>query len=729
VFNFRSIQAAARRGETDMKLQRGSQAILLLLTFGLAGGLNAQTITTYAGTNSGSGFNGDGIPATSAWLTQPHGLALAANGDLFIADRENNRVRKVSAATGLISTVAGDGTPGYNGDYNPATVTSVEKPQEVVIDSSGNLYIGQPSLHRVRRVDAVTGVITTVAGNGIAGYSGDGGPATSASLRVPNGLAVDAGGNLYIADEQSNCIRKVTAATGVIARVAGACGATFAYGGDGGLALNARLWFPAGVEVDSSGNLYVTDYGNNRIRKIDAVSGIITTIAGNGVAGYGGDGGPATSASIKYPSRSFVDPIGNVFIADTFNQRVRFVDATSGVITTVAGSGAQGSSGDGGPALGATFYQVYDVTVDSAGRMFISDTLNHRVRVVSGVVVSDQDDDGIADIDDNCPANANPDQTDTDSDGAGDACDADDDNDAIADGFDNCPLVANAAQGDLDGDGLGDVCDSDLDGDGFLNELDNCPGASNVDQFDTDNDGAGDECDTDDDNDGLSDDNDNCSAVQNPGQEDLDGDGIGDACDADLDGDGVGNEIDNCPIDANVGQDDTDGDNAGDACDSDDDGDAVADTVDNCPLIANSDQSDLDGDGLGDACDADLDGDGVANNVDNCPLAANSAQADQDGDGVGDVCDTDVDGDGVANGADQCPATPAGSIIDPASGCSVSQLCPCEGPRGTVMPWRNHGKYVSCVAHAAGDFAEQGLLTTEQKDVLISTAAQSICGQ
>ena len=342
---------------------------------------------------------------------------------------------------------------------------------------------------------------------------------------------------------------------------------------------------------------------------------------------------------------------------------------------------------------------------------------------------TDTDDDGVADVDDNCPMQSNPDQGDTDQDGAGNVCDMDDDDDGLADGLDNCPLVANPSQADGDGDGIGNACDGDLDGDGFSNELDNCPAASNQDQTDTDQDGLGDECDTDDDGDGLQDADDNCPAVQNPGQDDLDGDGIGDGCDSDLDGDGVENTGDNCPIDANLGQDDTDGDSLGDVCDPDADNDTVANASDNCPLVANSNQSDSDNDGAGNACDSDLDGDGVANGVDNCPLTANSGQTDLDGDGQGDACDGDTDGDGVDNGADECAATPAGAVADPLHGCSIAQLCPCEGPRGTVLPWRNHGKYVSCVAHAAGGFESQGLISEFTRSQLVSAAGQSRCGK
>lgn len=343
-------------------------------------------------------------------------------------------------------------------------------------------------------------------------------------------------------------------------------------------------------------------------------------------------------------------------------------------------------------------------------------------------VVVDSDGDGVPDASDNCPAISNANQTDNDQDGIGDACDSDDDEDLVADAFDNCPLVANPNQGDADGDGLGDACDSDLDNDGIGNEADNCPAAANVDQTDTDADGTGDECDLNDDNDAFPDALDNCPAVMNDDQDDLDGDGIGDVCDVDLDGDGAGNEADNCPIDSNASQDDADHDGSGDACDLDDDNDGVMDATDNCPLMANASQSDQDGDGVGDTCDGDLDGDGAANVADNCPVVANPDQRDFDADGAGDACDTDVDGDGVANGGDSCPNTPAGQVID-ASGCTIAQLSPCSGPAGTVMPWRNKGKYVSSVAQTANRFLAEGLITEAERSAQVSAAAGSSCGQ
>lgn len=343
---------------------------------------------------------------------------------------------------------------------------------------------------------------------------------------------------------------------------------------------------------------------------------------------------------------------------------------------------------------------------------------------------NDNDNDLVEDVSDNCPSVPNPDQLDSDSDEVGDVCDDDDDNDTVPDVDDNCQFDPNPGQKDVDGDGLGDPCDSDIDSDEINNESDNCPLVPNFDQTDTDGDLEGDACDTDDDNDGVLDDKpDNCSTVVNADQSDIDLDQIGDACDSDIDGDGVDNPTDNCPTEPNTGQDDTDGDSLGDACDSDDDADGVEDDTDNCPLIPNPSQANVDGDDQGDACDGDLDGDGVANNIDNCPIDANSGQVDFDLDGLGDTCDPDRDNDGVANESDMCASTKLGAVIDPNIGCSIAELVPCEGPMGTVTPWRNHGKFMSMTAKTASNFLEQGLITEEEKDFIGSAAAQSGCGK
>ncbi len=301
------------------------------------------------------------------------------------------------------------------------------------------------------------------------------------------------------------------------------------------------------------------------------------------------------------------------------------------------------------------------------------------------------------------------------------------DNDSVLDLDDNCQFVANPDQSDFDGDGLGDVCDADPDGDS-ISDGDNCPYTPNPLQEDNDGDGFGDVCDDDDDNDGIADVDDNCPLTDNPDQADLDGDNIGDACDIDIDGDGIDNDVDNCPMVANIGQDDTDLDGHGDACDDDDDNDGVLDIDDNCSLIFNPDQSDFDNDGQGDVCDGDLDGDGVDNEIDNCPTIANGDQNDWDGDRFGDVCDDDFDDDGVPNYIDECDFTPLGEVIEPSTGCAIEELVPCEGPRGTTEDWKNHGKYVSTLAKTLNSFVEEGLITEEEKDAIMSEGASSDCG-
>jgi sugar lactone lactonase YvrE len=228
---------------------------------------------------------------------------------------------------GHIASQAGNGVLGYSGDGGPAASAEFSSPTGVAVDSSGNLYIVDADNNRIRKVTASTGIITTVAGNGTAGYSGDGGAATSAELDTPFGVAVDASGNLYIVDVNNDRIRKVTASTGIITTVAG--NGTWGYSGDGGTATSAELFSPFGVAVDASGNLYIADSGNNRIRKVTASTGIITTVAGNGTAGSTGDGGAASSAELSYPTGVVVDSLGNFYIADYNNNKVRTVGSIS----------------------------------------------------------------------------------------------------------------------------------------------------------------------------------------------------------------------------------------------------------------------------------------------------------------------------------------------------------------------------------------------------------------
>ena len=331
-------------------------------------------ITTVAG-NGNLGYSGDGGAAINASLYYPEGVAFDAAGNFYIADEENNRIRKVDT-NGIITTVAGNGEAGYSGDGGAATNASLYYPSSVAFDAFGNLYIADNNNNRIRRL-ATNGIITTVAGNVSAGHSGDGGAATNASLTNPSGVAFDAFGNLYIADHGNRRIRKVDT-SGIITTVAGNGRPT--YSGDGGAATNASLYNPSGVAFDVSGNLYIADYSNSRIRKVDT-NGIITTVAGKSVNGFSGDGGAATNASLNNPSSVAFDASGNLYIADQNNQCVRNVD-TNGIITTVAGNGSPTYSGDGGAATNASLYRPFGVAFDAAGNLYISDFINCRIRKV-----------------------------------------------------------------------------------------------------------------------------------------------------------------------------------------------------------------------------------------------------------------------------------------------------------------------------------------------------------
>jgi trimeric autotransporter adhesin len=306
-------------------------------------------------------------------------------GNLFIADQFNHRIRKI-APDGTISTIAGTGTPGYSGDGGPAANAQINTPTGIRADDAGNLYIADVGNQRIRKVDA-SGMITTLAGNGNKGYGGDGGPAIDASFYNPVRVAVDPSGNVLVADQSDHRIRRITPA-GIITTLAGNGAGTPAAGsfsGDGGPATSASLNNPTAVTVDAAGVVYFSDQFNQRIRKV-VLDGTITTIAGNGNPGFTGDGGPAVAASLNYPGGITVDAAGNLYVKDDLNYRTRRI-ATNGTISTIAGSGVSGFSGDGGAATAASLNGNFGITLDLLGNLYIADSTNNRVREVYAAVL------------------------------------------------------------------------------------------------------------------------------------------------------------------------------------------------------------------------------------------------------------------------------------------------------------------------------------------------------
>jgi uncharacterized protein (TIGR03437 family) len=391
----------------------------------------AGNVTPFAGSATTPGFSGDGGPATAALLFGPKGLRVDAAGNVYVADQENFKIREISAQ-GIISTVAGNGQPGYEGDGLKATLTSISLPADVALDGKGNLYISDSNNGRIREVNLTTGIISSVAGGGssllegvtplsaglspngitldnsgnllvadinyrrvrkvtqsaittIAGVmptqgAGDNFPATSTALLDPFGVAVDTSGDILIADHVDNRIRKVSPA-GNITTIIG--NGVPGFGGDGGLAINATIGDPADVGFDPAGNLY---FATGDIRRI-ATNGIVTTVAGNGVVGYGGDSGPATSAAMIGPTDAVGDAAGNIYITDRGNSLIRRVDS-AGIITTYAGTitadaGVAGFSGDGGPAVLAKLFQPFQLALDTADNLYIADWGNSRVRKIT----------------------------------------------------------------------------------------------------------------------------------------------------------------------------------------------------------------------------------------------------------------------------------------------------------------------------------------------------------
>jgi sugar lactone lactonase YvrE len=336
---------------------------------------------------------GNGV--AGAYFTYPTSVAVDAAGDVYVADW-SGYIRKIFVRNGASNIVAGTGILGYGGDGGQATNAMIGKAISLALDSAGNLYFADGDNNRIRRVDASTGIITTVAGTGAATGNGDGGPAVSAVVSQPTGITVDAAGDLYFSSSWAR-VRKVSAATGIIETVAGQVVTSFA--GDNGPAVDALFWDPIPSAVDRSGNLYIADYENSRVRMVTAATGIVTTVAGSGncvtevpplnvlvcQSGFSGDGGPAMDALLNYPSSVALDPAGNLYIADTINHRIRWVDAASGFIYTIAGNGQNGFKGDEGPALAAEFSFPASIALDRSGRVYFADENNNRIRVLTPV--------------------------------------------------------------------------------------------------------------------------------------------------------------------------------------------------------------------------------------------------------------------------------------------------------------------------------------------------------
>ena len=354
-----------------------SRAVLVLACVPLFA--EQYTISTVAG---------NGVAGTV--LNYPTAVAVDSADNVYFGDW-SSMVRKLWARSGAVTTVAGTGIPGFSGDGGQATTAMLGKIGGITLDTAGNIFIVDGENNRIRRVDVLTGIITTVAGNGSATDSGDGGLAVNAGVARPTGITVDHQGDLYFSNWSR--VRKVTARTGMIETVAG--GFFTSFSGDDGPALGARFWDPIAFAVSHAADLYIVDYENSRIRMVAANSGIVTTIIGTGPCsvapifsgvtvcqgGFGGDGGPAKDATLNHADAAAFDAEGNLYIADTSNHRIRRVDAATGIIYTIAGTGVSGFSGDSGPAQAAEITFPAGIAVDRSGRVYFSDENNHRIRL------------------------------------------------------------------------------------------------------------------------------------------------------------------------------------------------------------------------------------------------------------------------------------------------------------------------------------------------------------
>ena len=352
----------------------------LLLIVGFASPLAAQTIATVAGTGKPEN-NGDGGPALKTNISQPFGVEFGPDGALYVCEVGHHRVRRVDLNSGEITTVAGNGTEGYSGDGGPATKAALNEPYEIRFDKSGNMFFVEMQNHLVRKVDAKTGLITTVAGTGKAGFGGDGGPATAAQFSSPHSIALDDQGHLYIADIGNHRIRRVDAQSGIVTTIAGTGQRTAPV--DGQPAAGKPMIGPRALFI-REGTLWIALREGHSVWRLNLADGLLAHFAGTGKKGYSGDGGPAREAGFDGPKGIALDVEGNLFVVDTENHAIRKIEISSGQISTLAGRGPQfgGGAGDGGPASSATLDRPHGICVGPDGAVFIGDTNNHRVRRV-----------------------------------------------------------------------------------------------------------------------------------------------------------------------------------------------------------------------------------------------------------------------------------------------------------------------------------------------------------
>jgi DNA-binding beta-propeller fold protein YncE len=338
-------------------------------------------ISTAVGTGE-KGYAGDGGPATRAQLNGPFDVGFDTSGNLYFSDTFNHCIRRVDAGTSVITTLAGCGEPGYSGDGGPATGARFNEPYGIAVDRSGNVYVADRHNHCVRRIEAASGIVTTFAGNGCAGFGGDDGPAARAAMSEPNGLALDpAQSRLFIADVADHRVRVVDLASGTIWTFAGTGEAE--HSGDGGPATKAGIHGARAVKVAGDGTVYILERQGSALRAADPRSGVITTLAGTGVRSYTGDNGPALATTFDAPKELTIDRDGDLLIVDTENHAIRKIDIRSKTVATVVGSGRQGGDGDGGPATGAALDRPHGAAVGPDGSIYIGDTNNHRVRRVA----------------------------------------------------------------------------------------------------------------------------------------------------------------------------------------------------------------------------------------------------------------------------------------------------------------------------------------------------------